>query len=73
MENTELMKRENYLECLCCSEKPFVCLETATVFVGTSSDNQNDINSIAVVLMNEVKEEVKNFQYASWTHYICLM
>jgi acyl-CoA hydrolase len=49
-----LAKKENYLEYLCCSEKPFVCLEIATVSVGTSSV----IDHIEVFLkeMKEVKQ-----------------
>jgi hypothetical protein len=45
---------ENYLECLCCSEKPFVYLETATVPIGTSS-----VIDHIEVLLKGIKEEVK--------------
>jgi len=43
-----------YLECLCCSEKPFVYLEIAAVSIGTSSV----IDHIEVLLkeMKEVKQ-----------------
>jgi hypothetical protein len=48
------VKRENYLECLFCSEKPFVYLETATVSIGTSR-----VIDHVEVLLKEIKEEVK--------------
>jgi len=48
------VKRENCLECLRCSEKPFVYVETATVSIGTSS-----VIDHIEVLLKEIKEEVK--------------
>jgi hypothetical protein len=47
-----LMKRENCLECLCCSEKPYVSLETATVSIRTSSVTDH----IEVLLLKEINE-----------------
>ncbi|KDR18839.1 zinc finger MYM-type protein 1-like [Zootermopsis nevadensis] len=70
LENTESENRGNYLEYLHrrarYDEKLRVHLETSTLLIGTSHDIQNDlIDSISTVMINKIKEEVKQTHFVS--------